>query len=263
MQNLRLSTSYKKHFLVACIISVWLVVFLVLIAPFDIAELPFLIRLEILPFYGVISCSAYLLLIPIQNWIFSKLSKWTIVLEILFIGVFNTMAWIGSYFYYKSDIINGEYTFTKFTTEVYYPIFFVLLSILIFARWFLNRKSPKKPIEKIVLTGDNKLDILQINLVDLICISSADNYIEVYYLKDKNLQKKLLRNTLKNIHTNLPNLLKVHRSHLINPIHFKEWKDSKTLSLTQIEVPISKKYKETILTITDSSLKSNHSPQTP
>ncbi len=255
MQNLRLNTSYKKHFLVAAIISLWLVGFLVLIAPFDIAELPFLIRLEILPFYGVISCISYLILIPIQNWMFSKFGRWTLFLEILFIGIFNFLAWIGSYLYYRSDIINGEYSFEKFTTQVYYPIFFVLLSILVFARWFLNRKAQSEPLKKIILKGENKLDVLQINPTDLVCISSADNYVEVHYLKGKNLQKKLLRNTLKNIHADIPNLVRVHRSHIINPIHFKDWKNSTTLSLTQLEVPISKKYKESFLAISDTFLK--------
>ncbi len=262
MSSLKLNTSYKHHFLVAVIIAIWLVIFLVLIAPFDIAELPFSIRLEIMPLYGLISFIAYILLVPIQNFVFKKLDRWTLFLEIFIIVLFNVIVLTGSYYYYKSSIINGEYSFMKFTVEVYYPIFFIILPIIVFARWFLSKKVVNQDSDKIVLTGENKLDVLQINGSDLVCISGADNYVEVSYLIKNDLHKKLLRITLKNIHPQVPNLLKVHRSYLINSTHFKDWKNSNTIHLTQIEVPVSKNYKKDVLRIHNhSSLKTSDSPQ--
>ncbi len=263
MTPLKLNISYKHHLLVAVIIALWLVLFLVLIAPFDIAELPFAIRFEIMPLYGLISFISYVVLLPIQNFIFKKLGKWTLFLEILIIILFNVIVLIGSYFYYKSDIINGEYSFVKFTFEVYYPIFLIILPILLFTRWYLSKKAVAQNSDKIVLTGENKLDVLQIHLSDLVCISSADNYVEVSYLMQTKLSKKLLRTTLKNIHPQVPDLLKVHRSHLINPVHFKDWKNANTVELTQTEVPVSKNYRKKVLAIHDhSSQKPNDSSQT-
>ena len=189
------------------------------------------------------------------------MSKQSIYFEILIIILFNILVLIGSYIYYKSSIVNGDYSFIKFTLEIYYPIFFILLPVIIFARWFISRKILHPNSEKIILTGDNKLDILQIQIGDLICISSADNYVTVAYLINDLLSKKLLRTTLKNIESQLPQLVKAHRSHLINPMHFKEWKNANTLLLTQIEVPVSKNYKKDILAINHSSLKMNSSPQ--
>ena len=61
------------------------------------------------------------------------------------------------------------------------------------------------------------------------------------YLNQGELQKKLLRNTLKTIQIDIPILLKVHRSHLINPSHFKAWKGTSSIILTQMEIPVSKK----------------------
>jgi hypothetical protein len=257
MKKLKLNTSYKHHFIVSLIIGLWLVVFLVVIAPFDAAELPFKIRALILPFYGFISFASYMIIVPLQNLIFKKTTKWNLTFEILFIILFNLISFIGSYIYYKSSIINGNYSFTKFSLEVYLPIFVILLTVIIFARWFLNNKFPNNIIEKLILTGENKLDILQINASDLICVSSADNYVEISYLKKGKLQKKLLRNTLKNISSQEPKLLKVHRSHLINSSHFKEWKGSNTLVLTEIEVPISKNYKQAFIEANHSPLKTN------
>lgn len=251
------TSSYKHHFLIALAIAIWLAIFLILIAPFDIAELPIEVRLEIMPMYGLISFVGYILLIPFQNWAYKKMKKQSISFEILIIVLFNIIVLLGSYWYYKSSIVNGNHSFIKFTFEIYYPIFFILLPIIIFARWFISRKVVHQESKKIILTGDNKLDILQILEEDLICVSSADNYVEVTYLINTELNKKLLRTTLKNMETQLPQLMKVHRSHLINPIHFKAWKNANTLLLTQIEVPVSKNYKKEILAMNHSPLKAD------
>lgn len=220
------------------------------------------IRVRILPPYGLISIIGYLILIPIQNWIFRKTETWNAILESAFLLIFNVLAWIGSFWYYKTDIINGLYSFTKFTLEVYYPIFFIMLPIMIFARWYLNKKLPDPESDKIVLSGENKLDVLQIKQSDLICISSADNYVEVTYLTKNGVNRKLLRNTLKNIHAQEPELVKVHRSHVINPDHFKEWKDSNTILLTEIELPVSKSYKQNLVSLDHSPLKADSLSQT-
>ena len=247
MTSFPLNTSYKYHLIIALIISLWLVLFLILIAPFDIAELTFSARLEILPIYGLISFVVYMFLVPIQNWAFKYFKKWTLLSEVLFIIIFNCIQIIFSYSYYKSSIVNGNYNFQKFLLDIYLPIFFILLTIVVFSRWFLNKKIPNKIENSIVLKGDNKLDVLQILQEDLICISSADNYVEVNYLLRGELHKKLLRNTLKGIQNDVPDLLKVHRSHLINPTHFKEWNGSNSILLSEMEIPVSKNYKAALL----------------
>jgi len=262
MLPLKLNTSFQLHLIIAIMISVWLVVFLVLIAPFDAGDLSFMIRLQILPPYGLISLISYLAIVPLQNFVFKKSKKWTVFLEVLIIVVYNLLVWLGSYMYYKTDIINGLYSFSKFTLEVYYPIFFILLPIIVFGRWYLTKRVENQPNKELVLIGENKYDILKINSCDLLCISSADNYVEVSYLLNNELQKKLLRNTLKNIHTQKPDLLKVHRSHIINPLHFKEWINSNTIQLSHMQVPISKNYKKDIVAILDSPLKTMSLSQT-
>lgn len=262
MSFLKIKKSYKYHIIAALAIATWLSVFLILIAPFDIAELPLKVRLEIMPIYGLIAFIGYTMLIPIENWVYKKLNKQSIPFETLFIILFNILVLIGSYFYYKSSIVNGDYSFIKFTLEVYYPIFLILLPLIIFARWFIHKKVFHQNLEKVILAGDNRLDILQIKRSDLICISSADNYVEISYLIHSVLHKKLLRTTLKNIESQIINLLKVHRSHLINPIHFKAWKNANTLLLTQMEVPVSKNYKKDVLAMNHSSLKMSDSPLT-
>ncbi|MEL6255259.1 MAG: LytTR family DNA-binding domain-containing protein, partial [Bacteroidota bacterium] len=60
---------------------------------------------------------------------------------------------------------------------------------------------------------------------------------------------KLIRTSLKKLQAEFPFLLQIHRSHLINPEHVKSWVDSSTISLSQIELPVSKNYKERLLNL--------------
>lgn len=246
MRKLPLNTSFRHHTLVALVINLWLVTFLIFIAPFDASELNFVNRFKILPFYGVLCFGTYLLLIFIQNWFFKHYKIWNISLEIIFILVYDIALFFLSYLYYKTDIVNGNYDFKTFGLEVYLPICLIILPIFIFSRWFLYKKASKKS-NVITLKGGNKLDILKILFEDLICVSSADNYIEVSYLIKGALHKKLLRNTLKSTQNDVPDLLKVHRSHLINPVHFKEWNGSNSIKLTEIEIPVSKNYRAVVM----------------
>ncbi|GAB4156891.1 MAG: hypothetical protein Tsb0033_08070 [Winogradskyella sp.] len=246
MQRLPLNTSYKHHTIVALVISIWLVLFLIIIGPFDISDLNFTSRLEILPVYGLLSFTVYIVLVPIQNLIYKRLDFWNLLFESLFIIVFNFIQIFTSYFYYKSKLVNGEYDFQPFLLKIYLPVGIILLTVIIFSRWFLNKKINSTK-NSITIKGENKLDILKIQLEDLICVSSADNYVEVNYLEKGSLQKKLLRNTLKAVQNDIPELLKVHRSHLINPIHFKEWNGSESIKLNGVDIPVSKKYKSKVM----------------
>ncbi|WP_264553165.1 LytTR family transcriptional regulator DNA-binding domain-containing protein [Flavobacterium sp. N2038] len=81
----------------------------------------------------------------------------------------------------------------------------------------------------------------------MVCISNAQNYVEIFYLENDKLHSKLIRASLKKIHDDFGFLVQIHRSHLINQMHFKSWRNSNTIILTQIELPVSKNYKETLL----------------
>jgi len=73
------------------------------------------------------------------------------------------------------------------------------------------------------------------------------NYVEISFLSNSQLHKKTIRSTLKSIHSDLLFLVKVHRSHLINPTHFISFVDQKTLKLTMKEIPFSSKYENNII----------------
>lgn len=237
-----LNTSKNFHLNLAFFISIWSVVFLVFIAPFDVENLTLFERTLKMPMYGFILFSSYLVATLVQDYIYTKKKKWALLYEFYIIMLFGALVLIASFLYYQSNIIGGGNNFRAYVIEIFLPIFLIISFVLVFLRLFYKRDSAKANNEQEVLflRGENKFDILDLKAKNLICVFSAGNYVEVFYLIDNTLHKKLIRSTLKDIHYKIPYLKKVHRSRLINPEHFVRWKDNSTIILTQMEVGVSK-----------------------
>lgn len=252
------STNYRHQFLIAILMGTWLYLFLAIIGPFDAAELSLEFRVQLMIGYGLVFAMAYLVCIPIQNWLYQQLGYWNSLLELLVLVLFSIVCLPSSYRYYITDWVNGDYGFPRFSLEIYIPTLVILLPLLALARRFAARKSVEPSVaplpatiltksDWIQLSGTNKLDILRLRPDQLIALSAANNYVTVYYLEEGSLRKKLLRSTLKKMQLEVPLLLRVHRSHLINPHHFLEWKGTSTAVLTQLEIPVTQAYKKGLL----------------
>ncbi|MFT6809798.1 MAG: DNA-binding LytR/AlgR family response regulator [Saprospiraceae bacterium] len=114
---------------------------------------------------------------------------------------------------------------------------------LLAARWYYGKKgiseTPKKA-EKQILPGDNKDDVLQVPLDQIICISSVQIYMEVYYTHEDIKKKKLLRSTLKNVYAQIRSFIQSHHSHIFNPIHIVKWNSNSEILVGAITFPVSK-----------------------
>ena len=244
----KLNTSLKHHFLIGFFISVWGFIFAFFVKPFDDGSLNFEMWLYISIGFSIISFLCYGVITIIQKKVYQKLLKWNVGLEIVCLILFYILYIAGTYCYYKSPFLNGGYDFFKFFKVIILKIILILTPIIVLARIYSIKLIPIKN-ENITIKGENKLDVLKINKLDLVCVSNAQNYVEIYYIQQGKLKKKLIRSSLKKIQTDFDFLIQVHRSHLINPTHFIAWKNQNTISLTQIEIPISKNYKEQILAL--------------
>lgn len=198
--------------------------------------------------FNLIIFLVYVLVSMYQRYLYKKNKKWNISFEISIYILFYLLYTPIAYGFYLSPIIRGYYGFSEFFTKIIVNVFFILTPLLFFARRYAIKLIPEKT-EKITIKGENKLDILKINQADLIGVSKSQNYIEIFYLDNNELKSKLIRSSLKNIQAEFDFLLQVHRSRLINPIHFKSWKDATTISLTQIDFPVSKNYKNQLLSL--------------
>ena len=247
MKNIPLNTSIKAHLFLGIIIGLWIVVFQILISPFDVADLTFKNKLILIPPYGLLFVLVYILGVVFQNWLYKKTGTWNYLKEALTLCLTYIALLFVCYWYYKSEWINGEYIFIDFTVSIYLPIVIVFTAFIILGRMYLNKRYVKKEKERILLKGKNKEDLLQIDPEDIICISSAQNYVEVHYLQQDQHVKMLLRTPLKTIQPEVPNLIQVHRSHLANPRHFVKWVDSNKAFFHDMEISVSKNYKTNFL----------------
>lgn len=247
----QLNPSFKHHTLVGVFISLWVFIFTFFIKPFDGGGFNLdKWWLYLSSGFSIITFATYYSTIIFQDFIYDKLSKWNIILEILILIIFNLLNLIFTYGYYKSPFLNGVLYFNLYSVA-FLKAAIIFTPILIFTRRFILKFIPEMETDleeekTIIIKGEYKLDFLKILKTDLVCISKSQNYIEVFYLENDQLKSKLIRSSLKKVQENLDFLTQVHRSHLINSVHFKSWKNQNTVSLTQIEIPISKNYKQNL-----------------
>ncbi|MEG0851264.1 MAG: LytTR family DNA-binding domain-containing protein [Flavobacterium sp.] len=244
----QLNTSIKHNLIVGLLIALWLFVFAFIIKPFDDGTINFRAWFLISFGFSVTAFLCYGLLTIIQKSFYERITKWNIGLEIASLIFFYLVYLFGVYAYYKSPILNGGYSFSEFFSVIFIKVALILTPILILARRYLIKLIPVKE-DFLVIKGENKLDVLKIKKADLVCISNAQNYVEIFYTENGKLRSKLIRSSLRKVQDDFTFLVQIHRSHLINPSHFKSWRNQNTIILTQIELPVSKNYKETLLTL--------------
>jgi hypothetical protein len=95
------------------------------------------------------------------------------------------------------------------------------------AKWIDTHMEPSLQISKIpslsdatiTLTSTTSEGSLNLKLTDFLAVQSADNYVEVFYIKDDQLQKHMLRNTLKQLESDLAEekeVMRTHKSYIVN-----------------------------------------------
>ncbi len=244
----QLNPSIKHHTLIGALLSVWIFLFAFFVRPFEHGNMDFQIWMAVSIGFSLMAFLCYGVITLLQRFVYSRTSKWNVGLEILCLVVFFLLYLVGTYLYYKGSLVRGNYSFYEFFHKIIIRIALILTPVMVLARRYSIKLIPAKG-DDITIKGENKLDILKIKQSDLICISNSQNYVEIFFLEKDELRSKLIRASLKKIQDEFDFLIKVHRSHLINPSHFKSWKDPSTISLTQIELPVSKNYKERILSL--------------
>ena len=104
--------------------------------------------------------------------------------------------------------------------------------------------------EEIEILSTNKSDKLVLKCKQIIFIKSADNYIEVFYMANNTVEKKLIRNTLKNIETQLAkqkNFIRCHRTSIVNILYVEKMERNSNgyhliMSCFEETIPVSRQY---------------------
>lgn len=153
---------------------------------------------------------------------------------------------------------NNPYELWYMLQRIFLPAIATILPIIIFGRFAFGKYKDKQiEAKKIEIKGEGNYEGLRLFLNDIISIQSSDNYIEVFYVNGKELSKTLIRNKLSVIANEFPELLRTHRSYLINPYHFLQWKTEKSklfvILFHHIEVPVSRTYQSNVKSLLNST----------
>lgn len=243
-----LNISIKHNLIVGLLLALWIFIFAFIIRPFDDGTLNFRAWLFMSIGFSSMAFLCYFILAFAQKRVYEMTLKWNIKFEVVSLLFFYAIYLFGIFAYYKSPILNGGYSFLEFFLIIFIKVALILTPVIILARRYLIKRIPIKE-DVLIFKGENKLDVLKINKTDLVCISNAQNYVEIFYIENDKLTSKLIRSSLKQVQGDFTFLVQIHRSHLINPIHFKSWRNQNTIILTQIELPVAKNYKETVLAL--------------
>ena len=265
-----------KKFKILYSFGIWIFCFLFLyiFEPFGLYNISGLYKLKIISlyvFFGLLISVIHLFWL--QNIV---IKKFTLRNTILWISWITFLTSISSSII--NDITSNQGHFHIVGFIVYMGIIFgitiIPMSLLILAHYIYTIKKQikissqinKKILEKskisngtetITIEASNKRENISLLINNFLYITSADNYIDVYYLEGNAIKHNLLRNTLNNIEKQTSNNQSIHRCHksyIVNMTKIDSVLGNASgykinLKNTDLLVLISRKYKENIFSL--------------
>lgn len=265
--NNRFSLLDKKadRYLLIIVVFVFSVIFLNVFEPFNIGRWYSdigIIKFLRLSSYGFVIAIAFLFTqFPLRK--FFKIKEFKIKTYLIWLIVEIALINLGYIILYGNPIGN-------FVNDLGFSLKYTLLSIwlpysfAILIVYYKNQSeeieslkiNANKPTEKrlIVFKDENGKIKFSVLANDLLLLESTDNYVSVFYILQNKVQRKLLRNTLKNLEEMLKEnaILRCHRSFMVNPanVEFMQ-KDGKKLNIKikhfEQSIPVSEKYSSQFL----------------
>lgn len=226
-KQINYTSSLKNKVLIGFIMGFFLSFIIIFLEPFNTNDFESNNKTVLLLGYGVLLFIFFLIQSIIENiWYYSVNKIWVISYEIISIILFFSIS--GTVFYlYNELVLNGgsysiksHWWFYKNIIIVFIPIFFPLF---LYLRNKFGECIIPIPQSIIVITGENKNEILKLERKELLYIRAVENYIEIFFISvDKKTASKTFRQTLSSTQKQLPFLEKCHRSYLVNINNIKE-----------------------------------------
>lgn len=243
----------RSHLWIALSLGIWVFLFLFLVKPLTVDSLSLEEQLLYIPIYGLVAGLSYLLaILPQQSFYRKQKQKWYASNELLIIFSLSIVSvlliWV--FFRFVVTIDDADpWTFGEFLIEIFLPALCIVLPLVIIARYF-SGKYYQQNRKKVKIQGSGNYEHLHLFLEDLIYIQSSNNYVEVYYLQKKELKTTVIRTNLSKVEEEHSELLRIHRSYLINSLHYKEWKIEKGKHFIVLhpseKLPVSKSHLENV-----------------
>lgn len=219
-RQLYFTRQIKRKILIGLILCIYLNFIVIVLQPFDTSQFDAEYKTLLLSGYGLFTFIIFLIQGSIENlWYFRAGKVWLVSYEIISSVVFCLFAHNVLYFYniyivnYGSNPAIGSYLRFFFVTVTgMIPVF---IPPMLYLRQKFGERIVPIPNNFVLLTGENKNEILTLEKKDLLFIKAVENYIEVCFVDHNNkISSKTFRQTLSNVCKQLPFLEKCHRSYL-------------------------------------------------
>lgn len=253
------------RYLLILVVFVFSVIFLNIFQPFNIARWysdSGVIQFLRLSSYGFVIAIVFLFtqfplrrIFKIQQFTLKSYLIW-LVIEISLINLVYIFLYGNPIGNFKNDLVFSlKYTLLS----IWLPYSFAILIVYYKNQRIeieLLKSNANKPTEKRLLVFKDENGKIKFSVLakDLLLLESTDNYVSVFYILDNKVQRKLLRNTLKNMEEMLKenSIVRCHRSFMVNiaNVEFmqKEYKKF-NLKIKHLEkvIPVSEKYSSPFL----------------
>ena len=235
-------TTFRENIFDIILVGIFVTLFLYLLTPFEIGTYPgsnFLLCVG----YGIITIiisSAYDLFITKILKIEKDIPSWTFKKWIFnVIGLITSIA-VGNYLF-TLFISNGLLFSFEMFSQIVMGTWIVGLLPIMFSGMMIqlrdykanqihasnitsNLSSANEPLptptsQPLTIFSSNKKNKLEVELENLLFVEAMQNYVSIDFLKEKKVEKEILRTTLSNVSQQLKDtvIIRCHRSYLVNP----------------------------------------------
>ncbi|MGV3611448.1 MAG: LytTR family DNA-binding domain-containing protein [Fluviicola sp.] len=251
-KQIHFTASIQRKVLVGLILGVFLSFVIIVLQPFDTDQFHSNHKILVLSIFGILFCLVFITYSIFENLWYSRVHKvWRGYHELISIVLFFTF--VGSViFLYNSLMINQQSYSVKnhllYLRTIVLAMVPVLAPLTIYLRQKFGERIIPVPPHSMVLIGENKNEILNLEKESLLFIKAVENYVEICFLdENKKPLSVTFRQTLSNLHHQNPFLIRCHRSYLVNRSTVKEISgNSQSAKISFIygeeKIPLSKTY---------------------
>jgi hypothetical protein len=260
-------------------VSLFIFLFLLFFKPFNFDELQGNMVLYALDYalITLVAMSVIFFLLPLLFNDFFNPNTWVIYkMLLLILGIILTIS-LGNWLFTKMIVDPGRIVkhdllfFLSATAMVgFFPsLLYIYITERIANKQHKNIAKSISDIQKtttnkvtntinsldIELQGENKNEIIIIDITKILYITSEKNYVSIYYLENDNVKEKLIRNSLTKVSKQLKGhkqIVRCHKSYIVNSHFVEEIQGNARSYLLKISnlkklIPVSRSFPKELL----------------
>lgn len=244
--------SIRRKILIGFILCIYLSFIIIVLQPFDTSQFEAENKVALLSGYGILIFIVFVIQGSIENICYYRFGKiWSVLNESIATLLFCLFSGTVLYAYNRSIVNEIGYSlatywlFLSITVACMIPVF---VPPMLYLRQKFGERIIPISSNSIILTGENKNEVLSMEKDELLFVKAIENYVEICFInQNKKVISKTFRQTLSNINAQLPFLEKCHRSYLVNLSKVKEINgNSQSAKISFVvgekEIPLSKTY---------------------